>query len=165
MFSSREMWARWVEGLRSATEVLRCTIQAPTGQQFRLYQGTLIEEDADGDMEPKKTRDQFEPSISRATIQFAKDIMGRGLLAVRSHLIDDMVLIRLKNVPMLMEISLAEIRCPHQDRDLIKQTRTELLAPGRTRLESVIQELTGFRVESLHTDINAVRGSGLSSSL
>ena len=64
-----------------------------------------------------------------------------------------------------MEISLAEIRYPRQDRDLIKQLRTELLAPGRTRLESVIQDLTGFWMESLHTDISALRGSGLSSSL
>ena len=87
-----------------------------------------------------KTRGQLEAAISKAIISFEKEFMGRGPLEARSHLIDDMVLVRLRSVLTPVEMRLAETEEPRQGRDLIKQVRMEL---GRPMLESAIQELTG----------------------
>ena len=105
-----------------------------------------------------RTKGQLEAEISEAIIKFEKEFMGRGPLEARSHLIDDMVLVRLKSVLTPVEIKLAETEDPRKGRDLIKQVRMELLEVGRSTLESVIQELTGCSVESLHTDISTRTG-------
>ena len=105
-----------------------------------------------------RTKGQLEAEISEAIIKFEKEFMGRGSLEARSHLIDDMVLVRLKSVLTPVEIRLAETEDPRKGRDLIKQVRMELLEVGRSTLESVIQELTGCSVESLHTDISTRTG-------
>ena len=105
-----------------------------------------------------RTKGQLEAEISEAIIKFEKEFMGRGPLEARSHLIDDMVLVRLKSVLTPVEIRLAETEDPRKGRDLIKQVRMELLEVGRSTLESVIQELTGCSVESLHTDISTRTG-------
>ena len=105
-----------------------------------------------------KTRGQMEAEISEAIISFEKESMGRGPVEVRSHLIDDMVLVRLKSVLTPLEIKLVETEDPRQGRDLIKQVRMELLELGRPTLERAIQELTGCQVESLHTDVSTRTG-------
>jgi uncharacterized protein YbcI len=109
-------------------------------------------------METMKTRGQMEAEISEAIITFEKESMGRGPLEVRSHVIDDMVLVRLKSVLTPLEVRLVETEDPRQGRDLIKQVRMELLELGRPKLESAIQELTGCLVESLHTDVSTRTG-------
>ena len=109
-------------------------------------------------MQRMRTKGQLEAEISEAIIKFEKEFMGRGSLEARSHLIDDMVLVRLKSVLTPVEIKLAETEDPRKGRDLIKQVRMELLEVGRSTLESVIQELTGCSVESLHTDISTRTG-------
>ena len=109
-------------------------------------------------METMKTRGQMEAEISKAIISFEKESMGRGPLDVRSHLIDDMVLVRLKNVLTPLEIKLVETEDPRQGRDLIKRVRMELLELGRPILESAIEKLTGCSVESLHTDVSTRTG-------
>ena len=105
-----------------------------------------------------KTRGQVEAAISKAIIQFEKDFMGRGPLDARSYVIDDMVLVRLKNALTPVELKLAETEDARQGRDLIKQVRMELLELGRPMLESTIEDLTGCSVESLHTDISTRTG-------
>ena len=109
-------------------------------------------------METMKTRGQMEAEISKAIISFEKESMGRGPVEVRSHLIDDMVLVRLKGVLTPLEIKLVETEDPRQGRDLIKRVRMELLELGRPILESAIEELTGCPVESLHTDVSTRTG-------
>jgi uncharacterized protein YbcI len=109
-------------------------------------------------METMKTRGQMEADISSAIISFEKESMGRGPLEVRSHVIDDMVLVRLKSVLTPLELRLVETEDPRQGRNLIKQVRMELLELGRPMLESAIEELTGCLVESLHTDVSTRTG-------
>ena len=43
-------------------------------------------------------------------------------------------------------------------RALIKQVRIELLEKGRMLLETLVRDITGRRVTSLHTDISTVTG-------
>jgi uncharacterized protein YbcI len=43
-------------------------------------------------------------------------------------------------------------------RDLLKQVRTQLIETARPLMESMIEEITGVQVLSLHHDISTVTG-------
>lgn len=105
-----------------------------------------------------RTKGQIEAEISEAVIKFEKDFMGRGPLEAKAYIIDDMVLVRLKNVLTQAEFRLAEISDLKDGRELIKRVRIALLEQGRPLLESLVEEIVGVKVKSLHTDISTVTG-------
>ena len=106
-------------------------------------------------MVQKKSKGQVEAEISNALIAFEKEHMGRGPVDVRSHIIEDMVLIRLKGVLTPAERHLAKDADGVQ---LIKQVRAKLLENSSKMLEEVIMDITGIRVVSFHTDISTKAG-------
>lgn len=105
-----------------------------------------------------KTKGQIEAEICEAVIKFEKEYMGRGPLETKAYIIDDIVLVRLKNVLTLSEIKLAEATDRKDGRELIKRIRITLLEQGRPLLEAAIEEIVGVKVKSLHTDISTVTG-------
>ncbi len=106
----------------------------------------------------KKTRGELEAEICNAVIKFEKEYMGRGPLETKAYIIDDMVLVRLKNVLTKAEFKLAESADRKDGRELIKRLRISLLEQGRPLLEVVVQDILDVRVKSLHTDISTVTG-------
>ena len=105
-----------------------------------------------------KTKGQLEAEISEAIIKFEKEYMGRGPDETKSYIIDDMILVRLRNVLTLAEKQLAKTGDYADGKGLIKQIRIQLLERARTLLESIVQDVTGQTVVSLHTDISTVTG-------
>lgn len=105
-----------------------------------------------------KNRRETEREISQAIIRFEKEFMGRGPLEARTYLIDDMVLVRLKNVLTPAELKLAQADENRRGRYLIKQVRQELIEQGRPLLDAVIRDILETEVVSLHTDISARTG-------
>jgi len=105
-----------------------------------------------------KNKRETEREISQAIIRFEKEFMGRGPLETKSYIIEDMVLVRLKNVLTPAELKLAESEEPQRGRYLIKQVRQELIEKGRSLLDAVIKDILGVNVVSLHTDISAKSG-------
>jgi len=105
-----------------------------------------------------KTKGQLEAEISEAIIKFEKEYMGRGPDETKSYIIDDMILIRLRNVLTMAEKQLAKTGNHAEGRGLIKQVRIQLLEKARTLLESIVHDITGQEVVSLHTDISTVTG-------
>lgn len=105
-----------------------------------------------------KTRGQVEAEISEALIKFEKEYMGRGPEETKTYIIEDMVLVRLRGVLTPAEKNLAKIDGSTQGRALIKQVRIELLEKARIMLEAIIQDVTGRRLLSLHTDISTTTG-------
>lgn len=103
-------------------------------------------------------RSRAEKEISQAVIRFEKEFMGRGPVNARTYLIDDLVLVRLKNVLTPAELKLAKSRIKENGRNLIKQMRQELIEQGRPLLDAVIKDILGINVVSLHTDISAKTG-------
>ncbi len=99
-----------------------------------------------------------EKEISQAIIRFEKDFMGRGPLDARTFIVEDMVLIRLKNVLTPAELKLAQSQIRERGRYLIKQVRQELIEQGRPLLDIVVKDILGIEVVSLHTDISAKTG-------
>jgi uncharacterized protein YbcI len=105
-----------------------------------------------------KTRGQIEAEISAAIVRFEREYMGRGPEETRCFILDDMVLLRLKGVLTPAESKLASVRSDERGRMLVKQTRIELLEKGRELLETIIREILGQEVKSLHTDISTRTG-------
>ncbi len=105
-----------------------------------------------------KSKGELEAEISQAIIRFEKEYMGRGPLETKTYLLDDLVLVRLKNVLTAAELKLAEAEERHQGRELIKQARQKLLEHGRPLLEAVIRDILNVGVKSLHTDISTKTG-------
>jgi uncharacterized protein YbcI len=103
------------------------------------------------------SRGELEAQISRAMIRFEKEYMGRGPLETKTYVLDDMVVIRLKDVLTPAERKLIETQ---RDRSayLVKQARNELMAAARPMLEAVVQDITGIPVQSIHTDISTRTG-------
>jgi len=105
-----------------------------------------------------KSKRESEREISQAIVRFEKEFMGRGPLEARSYIIEDMVLVRLKNVLTPAELKLARSEEGNRGRYLIKQVRQELIEQGRPLLDAAIQDILGIKVVSLHTDISAKTG-------
>jgi uncharacterized protein YbcI len=105
-----------------------------------------------------KTKGQLEAEISEAIIRFEKEYMGRGPEETRTHIVEDLVVVRLSGVLTPAERKLAEADLDGKGRTLIKQVRMELLEKARTLLETIIRDITGQKVTSMHTDISTVTG-------
>jgi uncharacterized protein YbcI len=106
-----------------------------------------------------RTKGQLEAEISEAIIKFEKEYMGRGPDETKTYILEDMVLVRLRGVLTPAEKNLARIDGgSQQGRALIKQVRIELLEKARPMLEALVQDITGCKMRSLHTDISTSTG-------
>jgi len=102
-----------------------------------------------------KTKGEIEAEISRAMVQFEIDYMGRGPKEARTHIIDDMVLVRLKGVLTPAEQQLTK---SPDGVELIKKMRSTLIEKAKPLLYQVVDDITGAKIVSLHTDISTVLG-------
>lgn len=104
------------------------------------------------------TRGELEARITEEMIRFEREYMGRGPSEARTYLMDDLVLVRLKGVITRAEHHLAQADTSGRGRDLIKQTRTELLEKARPQLAAMVESILGSSLRSLHTDISVRTG-------
>jgi len=105
-----------------------------------------------------KTQGEIESAISEGMGRFEQEYMGRGPKDVRAHLIDDLVVIRLKGVLTAAEQHLVKTLIPEKGRDLLKEVRTHLIEIARPTLEAMVYAITGIKVISLHHDISTMTG-------
>jgi uncharacterized protein YbcI len=105
-----------------------------------------------------ETRGEVEARITEALVKFEREYMGRGPTEARTYLIDDLVLVRLQGVITRAEQHLATADNTGRGRDLVKQSRIELLEKARPQLFELISTITGVPVKSLHTDISVKTG-------
>lgn len=108
-----------------------------------------------------KTRGEIEAEVGAAVMRFKREYMGRGPHEVRTYLLDDMVLVRLRGVLTPAEQRLAQLEDPHRGRDLIKQLRVELIEHGRELLETALRGILGVGVVSIHTDVSTRTGESI----
>jgi uncharacterized protein YbcI len=100
----------------------------------------------------------MEEEVTQAVIRFEKEYMGRGPLEARTYLIDDLLVVRLKNVLTPAEHKLASTGDAARGRDLIKQLRQQLIESGAPLLIAAVRDIVGVEVRSLHTDISTRTG-------
>jgi len=106
-------------------------------------------------MSSAKSRGQLEAQITTAITQFEREHLGRGPHEVRTWIIQDLILIRLKGVLTPAEERLARDPEGHH---LVKEIRKRLIEGSRALLEEMIQDITGVPVVSLHSDISVKTG-------
>src|ERR1700720_1448453 len=105
-----------------------------------------------------KTSGEIEAAICQGMNRFEQDYMGRGPKEIHAHLIGDLLLVRLQGVLTAAEQHLVKSLPAEKGRDLLKQVRTHLLETSRPLMETMVLEVTGVKVLSLHHDISTVTG-------
>ena len=105
-----------------------------------------------------KTQGEIEAAVCDGIIRFEQEFMGRGPKDIRTHLIDVVLFVRLKGVLTAAEQHLVKSLPAEKGRDLLKQVRVHLLETARSLLETMIKDITGVGVVSMHHDISTVTG-------
>jgi len=105
-----------------------------------------------------QTQGQIEAAICEGISRFEQDYMGRGPKDIHAHLINDLLVVRLKGVLTAAEQQLVKTLPAEKGRDLLKQVRTHLIETARPMMEAMVQEVTGVNVTSLHHDISTLTG-------
>lgn len=102
----------------------------------------------------RKTKGQVEAEISQAVVKFELEYMGRGPRDVRTHLLQDMIVVRLQGILTPAERQLVKV----EGVELIKQVRAKLLETGKSRLKQSMEEITGLSAVSMHADLSTTTG-------
>ena len=105
-----------------------------------------------------KTLGELEAAICEGVSRFEQDYMGRGPKNIHTHLLGDLLVVRLQGVLTAAEQHLVKTLPAEKGRDLLKEVRTHLVETARPVLEAMVQEVTGVKVLSLHHDISTSTG-------
>ena len=105
-----------------------------------------------------RTQGEIEAAICEGIRWFEQEFMGRGPKNIHSHVINDLVVVRLQGVLTAAEQQLVQTLPTEKGRDLLKQVRIQLIETARPVLESMVLEVTGTTVVSLHHDISTLTG-------
>jgi uncharacterized protein YbcI len=103
-----------------------------------------------------KTQGEIEAAVCEGISRFEQGYMGRGPKDIHTYLIGDLLVVRLKGVLTVAEQQLVASLPAEKGRDLLKQVRVHLVETARPVMESMIQDVTGVKVVSLHHDISTV---------
>lgn len=105
-----------------------------------------------------KTQGEIEAAICGGINRFEQEYMGRGPKDIHTYLIGNLLVVRLQGVLTAAEQQLVRTLPAEKGRDLLKQVRTQLIEAARTVLETMVQQVTGVKVLSLHHDISTATG-------
>jgi len=105
-----------------------------------------------------KTQGEIEAAICQGISHFEQEYMGRGPKDIHTHLIGDLLVVRLMGVLTAAEQQLVKTLPTDKGQGLLKQVRTQLMETARPALEKLVQGVTGVKVVSLHHDISTVTG-------
>ena len=105
-----------------------------------------------------RTLGELEAAVCIGIGRFEQDYMGRGPKEIHTHLLGDLLVVRLRGVLTAAEQHLVKTLSPDKGRGLLKQVRTQLMETARPALEAMVQDITGNKVLSLHHDISTATG-------
>ncbi|KXG76151.1 DUF2294 domain-containing protein [Thermotalea metallivorans] len=101
------------------------------------------------------TKGQIEAKISEAVSKFEIEFMGRGPKQIKTFIIQDLIIIRLKGFLSQSEQKLAINR---EGVELLKKVRTMLFENAREYFEKIIQEVVDVSIISIHSDVSTRTG-------
>ncbi len=105
-----------------------------------------------------KTHGEIESAICEGISRFEQDYMGRGPKDIRTHLLGDLLVVRLHGVLTAAEQHLVKSLSPEKGRDLLKQVRTHLIETARPITEATVERVTSIKVVTMHHDISTITG-------
>ena len=97
----------------------------------------------------------LEADINSAFIKFQRDLIGKGPQEAKTYIINDMLITRFKGVLTVEEKHLIRNKT---GRKLVKQMRTLLRELYSEEHEKIVEEYTGCKVLSSHSDISTKTG-------
>jgi uncharacterized protein YbcI len=104
-----------------------------------------------------RTKGEIEAAISHAIVQFEIDYMGRGPKETRTHIVEELVVVRLKGVLTLAEEQLTQ---SSDGNELVKKMRSTLIDKARPLLYPVIGNITGTKILcNCHSDASLTHKS------
>jgi CheY-like chemotaxis protein/uncharacterized protein YbcI len=104
------------------------------------------------------TQEESEAAICDGISRFQEEYFGWRSERIHAHLIEDLLVVRMQGALTLAERQLGKTASPGTGRDLIKEVRKQLLEVARPMLESLVHEVAGVKVLSMHHDISTVTG-------
>lgn len=104
------------------------------------------------------TQSESEAAICHGIIRFQKEYLGWTSEHIQVHFVRDLLIVRIHGALTLAERQLGKSLTADKGRDLVKQTRKQLLEVARPMLESLVHEAAGCKVLSMHHDISTVTG-------
>ncbi len=128
----------------------------PTNGGFHPCGPTIVS--GDNSEVAMKTQGEIEAVVSEGINRFEQDYMGRGPKEIHTHLLGDLLVVRLQGVLTAAEQHLAMSLPAEKGRDLLKQVRTHLIETARPVMEAMVEEVTGAKVLTMHHDISTVTG-------
>jgi uncharacterized protein YbcI len=105
-----------------------------------------------------RTQGEIEAAICDGISRFEQDYMGRGPKDIRTHLLGDLLVVRLQGVLTAAEQHLVATLPAEKGRDLLKQVRTQLIETARPVLEKLIEQVAGVKAVSMHHDVSTATG-------
>lgn len=105
-----------------------------------------------------KSQGEIEAAVCEGMARFMQTFMGRGPKSIHSHLVADLMVIRVQGVLTAAEQHLFMMLEPQKVRDLFKGLRTQLVESSRARLDAVIEAACEVPAVSMHHDISTVTG-------
>uniref|UniRef100_A0A7C3IFM3 DUF2294 domain-containing protein n=1 Tax=Gracilinema caldarium TaxID=215591 RepID=A0A7C3IFM3_9SPIR len=101
------------------------------------------------------TKGQMEAKISEAVSSFEINFMGRGPKQIKTTIIQDMIVIRLKGFLSQAEFKLAQ---NIQGIELLKRVRASLFEGARENFERLIKDVIDVEIISIHSDVSTRTG-------
>lgn len=105
-----------------------------------------------------KTQGEIESAICEAMAQIEVAYVGRCPRNIRAHLIGDLLVIRLQCVLTVAEKKVARVLPVAKGLELVKEVRSRLIEVARPKLESLVRDIVGVTLLSLHHDISTRTG-------
>ena len=105
-----------------------------------------------------RTIGEIEAAVCRGISRFEQDYMGRAPKNIHAHLLGDLLVVRIQGVLTTAEQQLVKSLSGDRGRDLLKQVRTHLIETARPILETMVHDITGVKVLSMHHDISTTSG-------
>jgi uncharacterized protein YbcI len=138
-----------------AAKPARTRVSRSTEQRLPMEEARRIRNERPSKM---LTQPECEAAICDGIVRFQEEYLGWRSEQIQAHLMKDLLIIRIRGVLTLAEQQLGKSSAPEKGRDLIKQTRKQLLELARPMLESLVHEAAGVKVLSMHHDISTVTG-------
>jgi uncharacterized protein YbcI len=107
---------------------------------------------------PVKTKGEIESAIGVEIGRFEQDYVGRNSKDIQVHLIDDLLLIRLRGILAPAEHQLAKVLPAEKGRDLLKQVWSQLIEANRPIIEAMVENVIGIKILTIHHDISTTTG-------
>lgn len=101
------------------------------------------------------TKGQAEAKISEAVSAFEIDYMGRGPKQIKTLIVQDLIIVRLKGFLSQSEKKLAE---SIQGIELLKRVRVTLFENAREYLETLVKAVIDVEIVSTHSDVSTKTG-------